>query len=55
MNSQYPRPWAAHYWLGRLAEGRKDPAGARTEYQAALKLDAKYKLAQEALKQLGKN
>ena len=55
MNSQYPRPWAAHYWLGRLAEGRKDPAGARTEYQAALKLDAKYKPAQEALKQLGKN
>jgi tetratricopeptide (TPR) repeat protein len=55
MNSQYPRPWAAHYWLGRLAESRKDPAGARTEYQAALKLEAKYKPAQEALKQLGKD
>jgi tetratricopeptide (TPR) repeat protein len=55
MNSQYPRPWAAHYWLGRLAESRKDPAGARTEYQAALKLDAKYKPAQEALKQLRKD
>jgi tetratricopeptide (TPR) repeat protein len=53
MNSDYPRPWAAHYWLGRLQESRKNPAGARGEYQAALKLNAKYKPAQEALKQLG--
>jgi tetratricopeptide (TPR) repeat protein len=55
MYSQYPRPWAAHYWLGRLQETRKDAAGARTEYQAALKLNGKYKPAEEALKQLGKN
>ena len=55
MNSDYPRPWAAHYWLGRLQEGQKNPAGARGEYQAALKLNGKYKLAQEALKQLGKD
>jgi len=53
MNSEYPRPWAAHYWLGRLQESLKNPAGARAEYQAALKLNGKYKPAQEALKQLG--
>ena len=55
MNSEYPRPWAAHYWLGRLQESQKNPAGARGEYQAALKLNGKYKPAQEALKQLGKD
>jgi len=53
VNSDYPRPWVAHYWLGRLQESHKNPAGARTEYQAALKLNGKYKPAQEALKQLG--
>ena len=53
MNSDYPRPWAAHYWLGQLQERRKNPAGARGEYEAALKLNGKYKPAQEALKQLG--
>jgi tetratricopeptide (TPR) repeat protein len=55
MNSEYPRPWAAHYWLGKLQENQKNPAAARGEYQAALKLNAKYKPAQEALKQLGKD
>jgi tetratricopeptide (TPR) repeat protein len=55
MNSEYPRPWTAHYWLGKLQENQKNPAGARGEYQTALKLNAKYKPAQEALKQLGKN
>jgi tetratricopeptide (TPR) repeat protein len=55
LNSEYPRPWAAHYWLGRLQESRKNPAEARAEYQAALKLNGKYKPAQEALKQLGKD
>ena len=55
MNSEYPRPWVAHYWLGRLQENRRNPAGARGEYQAALKLNGKYKPAQEALKQLGKD
>jgi len=53
MNSDYPRPWAAHYWLGQLQERKKNPAGARAEYEAALKLNGKYKAAQEALKQLG--
>jgi tetratricopeptide (TPR) repeat protein len=55
MNSEYPRPWAAHYWLGQLQESQKNPAGARGEYQAALKLNGKYKPAQEALKQLAKD
>lgn len=55
VNSEYPRPWVAHYWLGRLQENRKNPSGARGEYQAALKLNGKYKPAQEALKQLGKD
>ena len=55
MNSEYPRPWVAHYWLGKLQENQKNSAGARGEYQAALKLNGKYKPAQEALKQLGKD
>jgi tetratricopeptide (TPR) repeat protein len=55
MNSSYPRPWAAHYWLGQLQEARKNTAGARNEYEAALKLNGKYKPAQEALQQLGKS
>ncbi len=55
MNSEYPRPWTVRYWLGKLFEGQKNPDGARSEYQAALKLNGKYKPAQEALKQLGKD
>jgi len=54
MNSDYPSPWTAHYWLGRLAESLKNTAGARDEYNSALKLNGNYKPAQEALKQLGK-
>lgn len=50
--SDYPGPASAHYWLGRLYELRKNSAGARTEYEAALKADPKYKNAQEALKKL---
>jgi TolA-binding protein len=53
--SEYPRPWVAHYWLGQLHENQNNLAGARGEYQAALKLNGKYKPAQEALKQLGKD
>lgn len=53
MHSDNPRPWTAHYWLGKLMENQKNRAGARGEYEAALKLDGKYKPAQEALKQLG--
>jgi tetratricopeptide (TPR) repeat protein len=51
--STYPNPWDAHYWLGRLQAAQKNTAGAKSEYQEALKLNPKYKKAQEALKQLG--
>jgi tetratricopeptide (TPR) repeat protein len=53
MNSEYPRPWEAHYWLGKLLENQNNPTAARSEYQAALKLNGKYKPAQDRLKQLG--
>jgi tetratricopeptide (TPR) repeat protein len=49
----FPKPWEAHYWLGRLYEAEKNTAGAKNEYHEALKLNPKYKKAQEALKQLG--
>jgi len=51
--STYPNPWDVHYWLGRLYAAQKNTAGARSEYQQALKLNPKYKKAQDALKQLG--
>jgi len=53
LRSTYPKPWEAHYWLGRLQEQEKNSSAARTEYEVALKQNSKYKLAQEALKQLG--
>lgn len=53
MNSDYPRPWTAHYWIGQLEERRKNPSAARAEYEAALQLNGKYKAAQDALKELG--
>lgn len=53
LRSTYPNPWDAHYWLGRLYAAQKNVAGAKGEYQTALKLNPKYKKAQEALKQLG--
>ncbi|MGB7845167.1 MAG: tetratricopeptide repeat protein [Candidatus Acidiferrum sp.] len=53
MRSTYPRPWNAHYWLGQLYAAQKNMAGAKGEYEEALKLNPKYKKAQEALKQLG--
>lgn len=52
LRSTYPNPWDAHYWLGRLYSAQKNTTGAKTEYQEALKLNPKYKRAQEALKQL---
>jgi tetratricopeptide (TPR) repeat protein len=51
--STYPKPWEVHYWMGKLYEAQKNPAGAKAEYQAALKLEPKYKQAQDALKRLG--
>src|SRR5580704_8975181 len=53
LRSTYPKPWEAHYWLGRLQEQEKNNSAARTEYEAALKQNPRCKLAQEALKQLG--
>jgi tetratricopeptide (TPR) repeat protein len=53
MRSTNPRPWEAHYWLGRLYAAQKDGARAKGEYQEALKLNPKYKKAEEALKQSG--
>ncbi len=53
VRSSYPKPWQAHYWLGQLFETQKSVSAARGEYQAALKMNAKYKAAQEALKKLG--
>jgi len=52
--SSYPPTWDVHYWLGRLQAAQKNPAGAKSEYQEALKLNPKYKKAEEALKPLGK-
>jgi tetratricopeptide (TPR) repeat protein len=53
VRSTYPKPWEAHYWLGRLHESENNSGAAREEYKAALELDPKYKAAQEALKKLG--
>ena len=53
--SDYPSASSAHYWIGKLRESEKDVSGARAEYQAALKLNPKYKNAQDALKRLGSN
>ena len=50
----YPRPAMAHVWLGRLFESESKAEDAVREYETALKLDPKNKLAQEALKRLKK-
>jgi tetratricopeptide (TPR) repeat protein len=55
LRTGYPRPAAAHEWLGRALELQGDPAAARKEYQAALQADPKNKGAHEALKRLDKN
>jgi len=43
---------AAHFRLGTILEKKGDPAGARAEYETALKVDPKQKLAREALAKL---
>ncbi len=50
----YPRPAAAHAWLGRLFENENRREDAVKEYETALKLDPKNKMAQEASKRLKK-
>lgn len=49
-----PPPARAHYFLGRLLAARGDKAGARTEYEAALRIESKMDDAQTALDGLGK-
>jgi len=53
--SGYPRPAAAHAWLGRLFEDQSRTEDAAKEFESALKLDPKNKMAQEALKRLKKS
>jgi tetratricopeptide (TPR) repeat protein len=54
MRMGYPRPAAAHAWLGQFLENENRPEDAAREYETALKLDFKNKMAQEALKRLKK-
>ncbi len=51
----YPRPAAAHVWLGRLFEEQNRMEDATKEFERALRLDPKNKMAQEALKRLKKS
>jgi tetratricopeptide (TPR) repeat protein len=55
MREGYPRPAAAHVWLGRLLEQQSRTEDATKEFERALKLDPKNKVAQEALKRLKKS
>jgi tetratricopeptide (TPR) repeat protein len=51
--STNPSPAHAHYWLGRFYESQNDTDKAKSEYREALKLNPKFKKAQDALKQIG--
>jgi tetratricopeptide (TPR) repeat protein len=51
----YPRPATAHAWLGRLFEEQDKMEEARKEFESALGLEPKNKMAQEALKRLKKS
>ena len=48
----YPRPAAAHAWLGQLYENENRLEDAVKEYEIALKLDPKNRMAQEGSKRL---
>jgi len=50
----YPKLAASHAWLGQLYENEDRLEDAVKEYETALKLDPKNKMAQEALKRLKK-
>jgi tetratricopeptide (TPR) repeat protein len=52
--SGFPRPAAAHAWLGRLFDEQNKLGEAVKEFESALKLDPKNRMAQEALKRLKK-
>ena len=53
--SGYPSPAAAHVWLGRLFESQNRSADAQKEYETAVQLDPRNKMAQEALKKFRKS
>ncbi len=55
MRTGYPRPAAAHVWLGRLFEEQDKMEEATNEFESALRLDPKNKMAQEAMKRLKKS
>jgi len=55
IRSGYPRPAWIHAWLGRLFEEQNKIEEAANEFESALKLDPKNKMAQEAMKKLRKN
>jgi tetratricopeptide (TPR) repeat protein len=55
IRSGYPRPAWIHAWLGRLFEEQNKMEEAANEFESALKLDPKNKMAQEAMKRLKKN
>jgi tetratricopeptide (TPR) repeat protein len=55
MRTGYPRVAAARAWLGRLFEGQNRMEDAAKEFESALKLDPKNKMAQDALKRLKKS
>jgi tetratricopeptide (TPR) repeat protein len=48
----YPSKGTAHYWLGRIQENQNDVNSAKKEYQEALNLEPKNRLANDALKRL---
>lgn len=50
----YPSPAMAHAWLGRLYESRDDLERAKKEFEDALRLDPKNKMAEEELKRVKK-
>src|SRR5215471_788824 len=52
--SGYPSPAAAHVWLGRLYKSKDETEEAKEEFENALRLDPKNKMAQEELKKLKK-
>ncbi len=54
LRTGYPRPAAAHAWLGRLYEEQNKMEEAAKEFESAVKLDPNNKMAQEALKRLKK-
>ena len=53
--SGYPSVAAVHVWLGRLFESQDRAGDAAKEFETALRLDPKNRMAQEALKKIKKN